>query len=86
MTKKSRLKFKYQLPKIVLDLKVSLNEYTKFSKLEIPAGKEINHITYLKKGMISKLKSSENKEIYTWLVYLYKRETKANLHIVLQMK
>ena len=70
MTKKSRPKFKYQLPKIVLDLKVSLNEYTKFSKLEIPAGKEINHITYLKKGMISKLKSSENKEIYMASVFV----------------
>ena len=63
-----------------------LNGNTKFSNLEIPAGKEINRITNPEEGIISELKLSKNIEIYTWLVYLYKRETKATLHIILQMK
>ena len=40
-----------------------LNDHTKFSNLEIPAGKEINYITNLEKKFTSDLKLLKNEEI-----------------------
>ena len=40
-----------------------LNDNSKFSKLDIPAGKEINHIVNLEKRITSALKLSKDKEI-----------------------
>ena len=41
-----------------------LNDNSKSSKLSIPAGKEINHITNSEKRTTSELKLLKNKEIY----------------------
>ena len=40
-----------------------LNDNSKFSKLDIPAGKEINHIVNLEKRITSELKPLKDKEI-----------------------
>ena len=40
-----------------------LNDNSKFSKLDIPAGKEINHIVNLEKRITSALKLLKDKEI-----------------------
>ena len=40
-----------------------LNDNSKFSKLDIPAGKEINHIVNLEKRVTSELKLLKDKEI-----------------------
>ena len=40
-----------------------LNHHTKFSNLDIPAGKEINYITNLEKKITSDLKLLKDKEI-----------------------
>ena len=39
----------------------------------------------LEEKIISELKASKNKEVYTWLIYVYRKDTKATLHIILQM-
>ena len=39
-----------------------INDNSKFSKPDIPAGKEINHIINLEKRIASELKLSKNKE------------------------
>ena len=40
-----------------------LNDYSKFSKLDIPAGKEINHMVNLEKRITSELKLLKDKKI-----------------------
>ena len=40
-----------------------LNDNSKFSKLETPAGKDINHIVNLEKRITSELKLLKDKEI-----------------------
>ena len=40
-----------------------LNDNSKFSKFDIPAGKEINHIVNLEKRITSELKLLKDKEI-----------------------
>ena len=44
-------------------IKEILNDHTKFSNLDIPAGKEINHITNLEKRITSDLKLLKDEEI-----------------------
>ena len=46
-----------------------LNDHTKFSKLDIPAGKEINYITNLEKIFTSDLKLLKDKEIINKVTY-----------------
>ena len=40
-----------------------VNDNSKFSKLDIPAGKEINHLVNLEKRIFSELNLLKNKEI-----------------------
>ena len=46
-----------------------LNDHTKFSNLDIPAGKEINYITRLEKRITSDLKPLKDKEIIDKATY-----------------
>ena len=46
-----------------------LNDHTKFSNLDIPAGKEINYITRLEKRITSDLKLLKDKEIIDKATY-----------------
>ena len=46
-----------------------LNDNSKFSKLDIPAGKEINHIVNLEKRITSELKLLKDKEIIDKFTY-----------------
>ena len=46
-----------------------LNDNSKFSKLDIPAGKEINHIVNLEKRITSELKLLKDKEIVAKSTY-----------------
>ena len=46
-----------------------LNDHTKFSNLEIPAGKEINYITNLEKKITSDLKLLKDEEIIDKATY-----------------
>ena len=46
-----------------------LNDHTKFSNLDIPAGKEINYITNLEKRISSDLKLLKDKEIIDKATY-----------------
>ena len=46
-----------------------LNDHTKFSKLDIPAGKEINYIANLEKRITSDLKLLKNAEIIDEATY-----------------
>ena len=46
-----------------------LNGHTKFSNLDIPAGKEINYITNLKKRIISDLKLLKDQKIIDNAIY-----------------
>ena len=46
-----------------------LNDNSKFSKLDIPTGKEINHIVNLKKRITSELKLLKDKEIIDKSIY-----------------
>ena len=46
-----------------------LNDHTKFSNLDIPAGKEINYITNLEKRITSNLKLLKDKEIIDKATY-----------------
>ena len=46
-----------------------LNDNSKFSKLDIPAGKEINHIVNLEKRITSELKLLKDREIIDKSIY-----------------
>ena len=50
-------------------IKEILNDNSKFSKLDIPAGKEINHIVNLEKRITSELKLLKDKEIIDQSIY-----------------
>ena len=50
-----------------------LNDSSKFSKLDIPAGKEINHIVNLEKRITSELKLLKDKEIIDKSTYKSKK-------------
>ena len=47
----------------IIAIEEILNDSSKFSKLDIPAGREINHIVNLEKRITSELKLLKDKEI-----------------------